>query len=79
MANGVQALNELLAKCPSLTAEYAPRLFMTNPHVETIFASFFRSKPRPDYRRELLQMPDGGTVALDWLGEKPDEVAKSVP
>ena len=26
----------------------------------------FRSRPKVMYRRELLTMPDGGTVSVDW-------------
>jgi hypothetical protein len=39
---------------------------MGNRHVETIFASVFRSLPEIKFRRECLRMEDGGTVALDW-------------
>ncbi|KAF8028029.1 hypothetical protein BT93_E0826 [Corymbia citriodora subsp. variegata] len=38
-----------------------------NRHVETIFASFFRSLPDVRLRRECLRTPDGGAVALDWV------------
>ncbi|KAF3434194.1 hypothetical protein FNV43_RR25297 [Rhamnella rubrinervis] len=38
-----------------------------NCHVETIFASFFRSVTDVRLRRECLRTKDGGTVALDWV------------
>jgi hypothetical protein len=49
-----------------LEKPYKPFPLLTNRHVETIFAAFFRSLPRLPFRRECLRMPDGGTVALDW-------------
>ncbi|XVE58153.1 hypothetical protein DITRI_Ditri04bG0147400 [Diplodiscus trichospermus] len=52
----------------SLRQPYDPFPFITwNRHVETIFASFFRSVPHVRLRRECLQAKDGGTVALDWV------------
>ena len=35
-------------------------------HLETVLASRLRSSPELDYDRDLLQLPDGGTVALDF-------------
>lgn len=49
-----------------LQKPYKPYPFLTNRHVETIFAAFFRTLPHLTYRRECLRMADGGTVALDW-------------
>ncbi|KAL7149798.1 hypothetical protein ABFS83_05G064900 [Erythranthe nasuta] len=42
-------------------------LIAWNRHVETIFASFFRSLPDVRFRRECLRTSDGGSVALDWV------------
>ncbi|WOL07013.1 embryogenesis-associated protein EMB8 [Canna indica] len=38
-----------------------------NRHVETIFASFFRSLPAVPLRRECLRTRDDGAIALDWV------------
>lgn len=57
----------ILAECPSLTQPYKVAPWLTNPHVETIFAALFRRTPAVKYERELLRMEDGGTVAVDWL------------
>ena len=38
-----------------------------NRHLETIFASFYRSCPDVRFRRECLRAADNGTVALDWV------------
>ncbi|KAK8690847.1 hypothetical protein V6N13_074373 [Hibiscus sabdariffa] len=42
-------------------------LIAWNRHVETIFASFYRSVPDVRLRRECLRAKDGGSVALDWV------------
>jgi len=57
----------ILAECPSLTQPYKVAPWLTNPHVETIFAALLRRTPAVKYERELLRMEDGGTVAVDWL------------
>ncbi|XP_024378237.1 embryogenesis-associated protein EMB8 [Physcomitrium patens] len=56
----------LLPKLTELEKPYKPYPFLSNRHVETIFAAFFRSLPGFTFRRECLRMADGGTVALDW-------------
>jgi len=55
-----------MSKLTTLGRPYRHFPFMGNRHVETIFASFFRSLPVIKFRRECLRMEDGGTVALDW-------------
>ena len=39
----------------------------SNRHLETIFASFFRTCPSVNLHRECLRAADNGTVALDWV------------
>ncbi|CAN1266781.1 Embryogenesis-associated protein EMB8 [Linum perenne] len=39
----------------------------SNRHIETIFASFFRSTPEVKFKRECLRTKDDGSVALDWV------------
>ncbi|KAL6748722.1 Alpha/Beta hydrolase protein [Haematococcus lacustris] len=71
-SNGCSALSpqfhqEVLSRCPTIMKRpYRPVPFLTNRHVETIFASRFRRTPPIVYRREILHMHDGGSVALDW-------------
>lgn len=56
----------MLSLCPSLTAPYRmPSWMPLGGHFETIFAAWFRKKPHVLYDREVLRMPDGGSVALD--------------
>eukprot|EP00798_Chlamydomonas_sp_ICE-L_P012968 gene12968-12789_t len=56
-------------ECPTLTAPYRPFPFITNGHVETIFAAKFRRCPKIDYERDSVLMGDGGRVALDAESE----------
>lgn len=42
-------------------------IIASNRHIETIFASFFRSLPSVALRRECLRTRDDGAVALDWV------------
>ncbi|CAI0408871.1 unnamed protein product [Linum tenue] len=42
-------------------------IIASNRHVETIFASFFRSTPEVRFKRECLRTKDDGAVALDWV------------
>lgn len=56
----------VVAQCPTLHEPYVPLPFLTNGHVETIFAAKTRRTPHITYRRECLGRPDGGVVALDW-------------
>ncbi|KAG2432353.1 hypothetical protein HYH02_012927 [Chlamydomonas schloesseri] len=67
--------NRVLAACPSLNLPYQPVMFMTNPHVETIFAAKTRTKPAVRYQREILHTSDGGCVALDWQWEPESDKA----
>jgi hypothetical protein len=59
-------VQQIVERLPQLREEYKPFPGLTNAHVETIFAAFFRRLPDVRFRRECLAAPDGGTVALDW-------------
>ncbi|KAI8976072.1 Alpha/Beta hydrolase protein [Pilobolus umbonatus] len=58
--------------CPSLVgpkAVYHPTTYLFNGHLQTGYAAYYNHAPTVNevvYERELLDMPDGGTVALDW-------------
>jgi predicted alpha/beta-fold hydrolase len=43
----------------------APRFF-SNPHVQTIFPSLFRTVNDVQYQRERIETPDGDFLDLDW-------------
>eukprot|EP00242_Pyramimonas_sp_CCMP2087_P002582 CAMPEP_0198228596 /NCGR_PEP_ID=MMETSP1445-20131203/113677_1 /TAXON_ID=36898 /ORGANISM="Pyramimonas sp., Strain CCMP2087" /LENGTH=514 /DNA_ID=CAMNT_0043909001 /DNA_START=303 /DNA_END=1847 /DNA_ORIENTATION=+ len=62
--------DQMLAQCPSLLRPYNPvPMLGTNGHVETILASLYRNKPHIKYYREVIRMPDSGSVSLDYLLE----------
>jgi hypothetical protein len=67
----------VLSRMPTLRSLYKPLPFLTNGHVETIFAAKARSKVDVTYRRETLHMPDGGIVALDWRVPNEGDVVRS--
>lgn len=72
---------DVLALCPKLFSPYHLSPFLRNGHVETIFAAWFRRDPRLAYSRELVRMPDGGTVALDTEGggDRSSDLPKDAP
>ncbi|KAG0171069.1 hypothetical protein DFQ28_010557 [Apophysomyces sp. BC1034] len=59
-------------RCPSLTgpeAVYSPTPYLFNGHLQTGYASYYNgssSAHEVTYDRELLDLPDGGQIALDW-------------
>jgi predicted alpha/beta-fold hydrolase len=66
--------DSILSQCPTLLEVYNAFPFLTNGHVETIFAAFFRRNPGVKYSRRCLIMDDGGTVTLDFEHLTEEEV-----
>lgn len=66
----------VMSRMPALRRPFKPLPGLTigSGHVETIWAAKTRTKINVTYRREVLHMPDGGIVSLDWrvprAGEK---------
>lgn len=58
--------DDILSRCTTVHKEYHVYPLLANCHVETIAASKFRRDPKLKYDRELLDRPDGGTVAVDY-------------
>ncbi len=56
----------LISEAPATCRTYQPLPFLTNCHVETIFAAKTRIVPQLKYQREVVMMPDGGCVSLDY-------------
>ncbi|GLT85787.1 hypothetical protein SLE2022_039640 [Rubroshorea leprosula] len=66
--NSFSDLYQLVAaKCQLLHGRYCPTPWISSPHLQTAFLSFFGRAPQVTYRRHLFCTPDGGTIALDWL------------
>ncbi|TPX47449.1 hypothetical protein SeMB42_g02445 [Synchytrium endobioticum] len=70
---------------PSLSGYY-PTPYLFNGHLQTIYAALVaqpRVQGRADlikYEREIIEMPDGGVVALDWYPSNDKHtVAPSTP
>ncbi|KAK7472911.1 hypothetical protein VKT23_001017 [Stygiomarasmius scandens] len=65
----VASLRHLVTtRCPSLFAPFEPSWWLTNGHVQTMF-SVFTDLSQVDplyYRRQLLELIDGGTLGLDF-------------
>ncbi|XP_018338759.1 PREDICTED: phospholipase ABHD3 [Trachymyrmex septentrionalis] len=53
---------------PLVQNKFWPTLWCFESRAQTIMASILRSQILPylEYRREILALPDGGEVALDW-------------
>ncbi len=64
-----EAHNEgILRMCPSLR-HYVPTAWLPDAHFNTIFATWMRSDLGLRYTRDLVRMPDGGTVAVDYRAQ----------
>ncbi|XP_038683198.1 uncharacterized protein LOC119983593 isoform X3 [Tripterygium wilfordii] len=55
------------SKCQLLHGRYLPTPWLSSPHLQTTYLSFFGSPPCFSYRRRIFHAQDGGTMALDWL------------
>lgn len=45
---------------------FRPAWWLRNPHAQTLFSTFFRRPPVVAREREVLALPDGDVVDLDW-------------
>ncbi|EDO48789.1 predicted protein, partial [Nematostella vectensis] len=57
----------LLDHCSILEEPFWPTPWCFGGRAQTIIGSLLKSHPIVKYRRELLQIPDGGELFLDWL------------
>ncbi|CAH1247443.1 ABHD3 [Branchiostoma lanceolatum] len=60
----------LQRRCPVLVQEYYPTVWCFTSRAHTIVCSVLAELTTwklPPYRREILDMPDGGELHLDWL------------
>ncbi|KAL8114738.1 hypothetical protein AgCh_021559 [Apium graveolens] len=61
-----QLYQEVASKCQILHGRYLATPWLSSPHFQTVFLSFYGRAPSLRYKRELFITPDGGTIALDW-------------
>ncbi|KAM7482130.1 hypothetical protein LguiB_006713 [Lonicera macranthoides] len=62
-----QIYQQVVSKCQILHGRYLSTPWLSSPHLQTAFLSFFGRPPVFRYRRQLFHTTDGGTIALDWL------------
>ncbi|KAH0768283.1 hypothetical protein KY285_004154 [Solanum tuberosum] len=58
---------EVVSKCKTLNGRFSSTPWLCSPHLQTAFLQFFGRAPACSYRRQIFQLSDGGTIALDWL------------
>ena len=52
---------------PVLTPDYVPPRWAPDAHLQTVIPAKLSAKPRVQYRRELIDMPDGDFMTFDWV------------
>ncbi|KAF0693389.1 Aste57867_15642 [Aphanomyces stellatus] len=66
--NGSSAIHcNVAATAKTLTSAYDPPWWALNAHLQLVMFALV-PQVRIDYSREILSLPDGGIVSLDWLG-----------
>lgn len=71
--HGSHFQNFLIKNCPILKEPYWPTIWCYGGRAQTVIGSIMRSHPPIHYRRELLRLPDGGELYLDWLDNGSDD------
>ncbi|KAF0690281.1 Aste57867_18307 [Aphanomyces stellatus] len=56
----------VLDTCHRLLQKYHPTWYLFNGHLQTMMVALSNKAPQIAYKRQLLTLPDGGTVSLDW-------------
>ncbi|KAI8868954.1 AB-hydrolase YheT [Ramicandelaber brevisporus] len=76
----VRFVDLVRSDCAELCGRFVPPWFAWNGHLQTVLASYAKdilSNITIDYRRELVDLPDGGSIALDWA--QTDDATGSTP
>jgi uncharacterized protein len=50
-------------------SDFKPAWWLPDPHLQTLWSTFFRRKLKLPVMRERFELPDGDFVDLDWLGD----------
>ena len=62
-----------------LQSDFKPAAWLRHRHLQTIFPSLpWAWRTRPPLRREVLELPDGDSTAIDWM-EDGDSLPGSAP
>jgi predicted alpha/beta-fold hydrolase len=69
-----EQITQMIQNCSNLSSYSPPPLLDWWGHVHTVLNHLVRQKKAVLHHatREILQLEDGGTVALDWLTTKPE-------
>ena len=51
---------------PLLQSDYKAPRWLPGAHLQTIVPARFFPRPDVQYRREIVDMPDGDFIVLDW-------------
>ena len=51
-----------------MNRDFQPLWWLPGPHLQTLWAPFFRRAPQLERRRERLWLADGDFLDLDWHG-----------
>ncbi|KAK9855779.1 hypothetical protein WJX84_003279, partial [Apatococcus fuscideae] len=57
--------DRVFSNCRRLNSPYEVRPYLSNGHIETLFAAIFRKSAAVKYNRTVLTGPDGGQTAID--------------
>ncbi|XP_065218687.1 phospholipase ABHD3 [Planococcus citri] len=63
----------LESNVPVVKEKFWPTVWCFESRLQTVLGSVFRGFPEIPYNREILQLKDGGEVALDWLHPANDD------
>ncbi|XP_065483379.1 phospholipase ABHD3 isoform X4 [Caloenas nicobarica] len=53
--------------CPVVTETYYPTIWCWEGRMQTLLRPFITSRPKVQYRNELIKTADGGQISLDWF------------
>ena len=56
----------LVKNCSVLSESYWPTFWCFGGRIQTVIGSVLKSHPKVKFRRELVQIPDGGELYLHW-------------
>eukprot|EP01116_Phalansterium_solitarium_P017331 TRINITY_DN4241_c0_g2_i1.p1 TRINITY_DN4241_c0_g2~~TRINITY_DN4241_c0_g2_i1.p1 ORF type:complete len:399 (-),score=114.43 TRINITY_DN4241_c0_g2_i1:232-1428(-) len=65
--------------CPALKRRYFPSFWFANSHLQTVTGSWLRHTPKLKFRREILNLDDGGAIYLDWGVPDRHKVSPTAP
>ncbi|KAM9354986.1 phospholipase ABHD3-like [Pholidichthys leucotaenia] len=52
---------------PVVAERFSPTPWCWGGRLQTLVCAFLKSRPRVDYRNELIRTADGGQISLDWV------------